>query len=116
MSEATLSLIKPDAVERNLIGKIVQIFEDNGLVIDQMKKIHKGEMKPGRVFKFDPVSVKNIRKRLHVSQSKFAYMIGVNINTLQNWEQGRRRPEGPALVLLKIAEKDPTIILKALHS
>ena len=39
MSEVTLSLIKPDAVERNLIGKIVQIFEDNGLVIDQMKKI-----------------------------------------------------------------------------
>jgi nucleoside-diphosphate kinase len=39
MSEATLSLIKPDAVERNLIGKIVQIFEDNGLIIDQMKKI-----------------------------------------------------------------------------
>src|SRR6056300_538832 len=39
MSEMTLSLIKPDAVERNLIGKIVQIFEDSGLVIDQMKKI-----------------------------------------------------------------------------
>jgi len=39
MSEMTLSLIKPDAVERNLIGKIVQIFEDNGLVVDQMKKI-----------------------------------------------------------------------------
>ena len=39
MSEATLSLIKPDAVERNLIGKIVQIFEDNGLVVDQMRKI-----------------------------------------------------------------------------
>ena len=39
MSEVTLSLIKPDAVERNLIGKIVQIFEENGLVIDQMKKI-----------------------------------------------------------------------------
>ena len=39
MSEMTLSLIKPDAVERNLIGKIVQIFEDNGLVVDQMKKV-----------------------------------------------------------------------------
>jgi len=39
MSEMTLSLIKPDAVERNLIGKIVQVFEDNGLVVDQMKKI-----------------------------------------------------------------------------
>ena len=40
MSEKTLSLIKPDAVERNLIGKIIQIFEDNNLTIVQMKKIH----------------------------------------------------------------------------
>ena len=40
MSEETLSLIKPDAVERNLIGKIIQIFEDNRLVVEQMKKIH----------------------------------------------------------------------------
>jgi len=40
MSEKTLSLIKPDAVERNLIGKILQIFEDNNLIIDQIKKIH----------------------------------------------------------------------------
>ena len=39
-SEKTLSLIKPDAVDRNLIGKIIQIFEDNNLEIDQMKKIH----------------------------------------------------------------------------
>ena len=40
MSEKTLSLIKPDAVERNLIGKIIQIFEENNLKIEQMKKIH----------------------------------------------------------------------------
>ena len=40
MSEQTLSLIKPDAVERNLIGKIIQIFEENNLIIEKMKKIH----------------------------------------------------------------------------
>ena len=40
MSEESLSLIKPDAVERNLIGKIIQIFEANSLVVEQMKKIH----------------------------------------------------------------------------
>ena len=40
MSEQTLSLIKPDAVDRNLIGKIIQIFEDNGLVVEKLKKIH----------------------------------------------------------------------------
>jgi nucleoside-diphosphate kinase len=40
MSEQTLSLIKPDAVERNLIGKIIQVFEENGLIVEKMKKIH----------------------------------------------------------------------------
>ena len=40
MSEKTLSLIKPDAVERNLIGKIIQVFEDGGLVVEKIKKIH----------------------------------------------------------------------------
>jgi nucleoside-diphosphate kinase len=40
MSEKTLSLIKPDAVERNLIGKIIQVFEGGGLVVEKIKKIH----------------------------------------------------------------------------
>ena len=40
MSEMTLSLIKPDAVERNLIGKIIQVFENNGLIVEKIKKIH----------------------------------------------------------------------------
>jgi nucleoside-diphosphate kinase len=40
MSERTLSLIKPDAVERNLIGKIIQVLEDGGLVVEKIKKIH----------------------------------------------------------------------------
>lgn len=43
-------------------------------------------------------------------------MIGVSIDTLQNWEQGRRNPEGPALALLKVAETDPETVMKALHS
>ena len=40
MSETTLSLIKPDAVERNLIGKIIKVFEENGLIVEKLKKIH----------------------------------------------------------------------------
>ena len=82
--------------------------------IDQARKIHSGKLSPGRVFKFNPVAVANIRKRLHVSQAEFAYMIGVSIDTLQNWEQGRRRPEGPALALLKVAEFSPETVMKAL--
>ena len=45
------------------------------------------------------MDVKAIRLRLGKSQSEFARMIGVSISTLQNWEQGRRRPEGPARAL-----------------
>ena len=90
-------------------------FTDLLTSIDQARKIQKGKLKPGRIFKFNPVAVKNIRKKLHVSQSEFAYMIGVNISTLQNWEQGRRRPDGPALALLKIAEAVPDTVMNVLH-
>ncbi len=90
-------------------------FQELLASIDQAREIHKRKLKPGRTFKFNPTTVKKIRKKLHVSQSEFAYMIGVSVNTLQNWEQGRRKPEGPALALLKIAENSPKTILTALH-
>jgi len=91
-------------------------FKDLLTSIGQARKIHRGKLKPGRIFKFHPVIVKNIRKKLHVSQAEFAYMIGVSIDTLQNWEQGRRKPEGPALALLKVAEVNPKTVMKALHA
>jgi len=91
-------------------------FKDLLTSIDQARKIHSGRMKPSRVSKFNPVIVTNIRKKLHVSQAKFAYLIGVNIDTLQNWEQGRRIPEGPALALLKVAEANPEAVIKALYA
>jgi putative transcriptional regulator len=43
-------------------------------------------------------------------------MIGVSKGTLQNWEQGRREPDGPARALLHIADKNPKAVLDALHS
>ncbi|MDP2831476.1 MAG: NadS family protein [Candidatus Omnitrophota bacterium] len=91
-------------------------FKDLLTSIDQAREIHGGERKPARFFKFNPVMVRNIRLKLHTSQAKFAHMIGVSVDTLQNWEQGRRRPEGPALVLLRIVEADPGIVMKALHT
>ena len=43
-------------------------------------------------------------------------MIGISLSTLQNWEQGRREPDGPAKALLKIASKNPKAVMEALHS
>lgn len=91
-------------------------FKDLLKSIDQARKIHAGKMKPARVSKFHPVIVTNIRRKLHISQAEFAHIIGVSVDTLQNWEQGRRVPEGPALALLKVAETNPEAIIKALHA
>jgi len=84
--------------------------------VKQAGRIRRGEMKPARVFVFRPADIKAIRRRLKKSQSEFALMIGVSVSTLQNWEQGRRVPEGPARALLKIAAEKPDALVKALRA
>ena len=88
----------------------------NNLVtsIKQAGKIRRWEMKPSRVFEITPLDVKQIREKLHKTQQEFALMIGISVATLRNWEQGRRKPEGPAMVLLKIAQTNPEAINQAL--
>ncbi len=84
--------------------------------IKQAGSIKRGEAEPTRVFGVAPMDVKAIRGRLGKSQSEFARMIGVSIATLQNWEQGRRRPVGPALALLRVASQNPEAVSAALES
>lgn len=83
--------------------------------VKEMKLILKGKLKPARVTKFSPISIKAIRQKLHQSQSEFAFMIGVSPSTLKNWEQGTREPEGPAKALLRVAQKNPKAVYQALH-
>ncbi len=58
--------------------------------------------------------VKAIRARTGLSQAQFARSIGVKKATLVNWEQNRRRPQGPARVLLALIARDPTIVRRTL--
>ncbi len=83
----------------------------------QAKAIQRGELKAARTFKFDPKhDVVKVRGKLGLSQSKFAAVLGISANTLQNWEQGRRSPTGPAKVLLRIARKHPEVLLEVAES
>lgn len=53
------------------------------------------------------------RKGPHVpTQAAFADELGISVKTLRNWEQGKRKPSGPALVLLRLLERDPQVIEK----
>ena len=82
--------------------------------VRQAGQMKRGRQKAARVAEFDPADVKAIRARLRKSQSEFAAMIGVSVSTLQNWEQGRRVPEGPARALLKVAAEKPRAVAQAL--
>ncbi len=61
-----------------------------------------------------PDEVKTIRYKLKQSQTEFATMIGVSLGTLQGWEEGRHRPDGPAQALLRVCARNPKIVAKAL--
>jgi putative transcriptional regulator len=89
-------------------------FDNLTASIKQAGKIRRGEAKPSRVTEFPPLDVKAIRQQLGKSQSEFALMIGVSVATLQNWEQGRRRPDGPARALLRVAASNPDAVAAAL--
>jgi len=91
-------------------------FDKLAASIKEAGKIRRRQMTPGRAFNFSPANIKAIRLRINKSQSAFAFMIGVSVATLQNWEQGRRTPEGPARALLKIAAEKPEIIIEALSA
>lgn len=84
--------------------------------VRQAGRIRRGTLKPSRVTAFRPADVRTVRAKLGTSQSEFALMIGVSVATLQNWEQGRRTPEGPALALLRVAARNPKAVIEALHT
>ena len=77
--------------------------------------ILRGEKKPARRAIIGSSTVRSIRERTSLSQSEFAHLIGVSVKTLQNWEQDRRRPTGPAAALLSIIAYEPQLAVKAIH-
>ena len=60
------------------------------------------------------VDVQSIRRLTGLSQPKFAELLGIEIGTLRNWEQGRRQPTGPSQALLRAIRNDPVAVIKAL--
>ncbi len=60
----------------------------------------------------DPSMPQEIRKQLNLSQAAFAGLMGVSLRTVQDWEQGRRVPSGPAKSLLRIAEQRPEVFME----
>lgn len=78
-------------------------------ILDSINEIKAGGV--GRVHVYITADqIKAVREKVGVSQSSFAAMLNVSMRTLQEWEQGRRQPNGPARSLLAVAAKRPEVM------
>jgi putative transcriptional regulator len=62
-----------------------------------------------------PEDVRDLRTRMGLSQAQFAQKFGLTLDTVQQYEQGRRRPSGPASKLLRVIDAEPEAVVRALR-
>lgn len=87
-----------------------ELFEELLASVREGGEILRGVRTPARSFHFDGPDVRRLREKHGFSQSRFAALMGISVGTLRNWEQGRRKPEGSARVLLKVVERHPEAV------
>ena len=92
-----------------LFQQLVASLKEGGAILRREKK-------PARRTTLRWPNARVVREKLGLTQSQFASLIGISPRTLQNWEQGHRRPEGTARALLRVAERHPEAVLDALHA
>lgn len=94
------------------------LFDDLRQSLQEARAIARGQVRASRRFTVTPppaADVKAVREQTGLSQSEFSQLMQVSIKTLQNWEQRRRSPTGPAAALLKIVQTAPDVALRTLH-
>jgi len=84
--------------------------------VQEGAEILQGKREPARKYQAAAPDVKRIRTEYGLSQSEFAAMLGVSIKTLQNWEQGRRSPQGAARILLQVAAQHPAVVREVVET
>src|SRR5260370_18529798 len=87
-----------------------EMFKELVASVREGGAILRGKGRPARGFVVDGPNIRRIRTNYDLSQGDFAALLGISVATLRNWEQGRRRPEGPARVLLQVAAKHPDAV------
>jgi putative transcriptional regulator len=88
-------------------------FQELVQSVRDMKAHMRGEEVPGaKVTRREAPEPASIRDAMGLSQSEFALLLGISVRTLQEWEQGRREPTGPAVKLLRIAAAHPDVLLE----
>ncbi|MDE5441711.1 helix-turn-helix domain-containing protein [Bradyrhizobium sp. CSA207] len=69
---------------------------------------------PSPAAEASPLAVRDLRRRACLTQMEFAAKLGVPVETIRNWEQGKRAPRGPARALLAVIAHAPETVFQAL--
>lgn len=96
-------------MKKELFDELLESVREGGEIL-------RGRRAPSRSFLFEEPDVRSLREKHGLSQQKFAAMMGISVGTLRNWEQGRRRPEGSARILLKVVEMHPEAVFDVVAS
>jgi putative transcriptional regulator len=96
-------------MKKEMFDELLESVREGGEIL-------RGECAPSRSLHFEEPDVRGLRERHGLSQPRFAAMMGISVGTLRNWEQGRRRPEGSARILLKVVEKHPDAVFDVVAS
>jgi len=88
------------------------LFNDLLASTKEAKEILAKKTAPSRTFYIEEPNAKEIRTKFNLTQNEFAKLLNISVATLRNWEQGRRRPEGAARVLLNVAQRHPEVLME----
>ena len=107
-------------MEKELFNELISSVREAGRISRgeaKAKRVHSaGELRAHLKKTFKPAQIVRMRTRLKMSQAELARLMLISKATLQSWEQGRRKPEGPALALIRVMNKNPEAVATALHS
>lgn len=93
-------------MKKALFDELLASVREGGAIL-------RGTRRAARTIRVAEPDVRLLRERYGLSQAKFAALMGISVATLRNWEQGRRRPEGSAKVLLRVVARHPEVVLES---
>jgi len=95
-------------MRQDLFEELLESVKEGGAIL-------RGESAPSRIFYIEEPDIRSLREKHALSQLQFAALMGISVGTLRNWEQGRRKPEGSARVLLRVVESHPDAVFEVVE-